>query len=35
MIRAIWRALAGPRIVWRVMENPDELGYYAIREEHW
>lgn len=35
MIRALWRMIAGPRLVWAIHENPDELGYVAIREEHW
>lgn len=35
MIRAIWRVIVGPRKVWVIHENPDELGYYAIQEEHW
>lgn len=32
----LWARVARrPERRWTVYENPDELGYYALMEEHW
>ncbi|UJQ86586.1 hypothetical protein SEA_PENGUINLOVER67_64 [Mycobacterium phage PenguinLover67] len=35
MIGWLRRALGLPKTRWVIWEHPDELGYYAIKEECW